>query len=65
MFKSPFWQGGPVGYCFIVRFVSAPFSSWLANMEHATISGIVTVLFAHVGSEDIEVFGSSPFNGSC
>ena len=58
-----FSQRGPIGYCFIIRFVSASFHSWLANLGHATISGIVTVLLAHGarGSEDIEVFGDLSF----
>jgi len=50
------WQWDPIGYCFIIRFVSAPFRSWLASFGHATISGIVTVLLPHGSSEHIKIF---------
>ena len=59
---SLFWQRGPISYCFVIRFISVPFLSWLDNLGHPTISGIVTVLLAHFGSEDIEVFGNLSFH---
>ena len=44
-----FWQQGPISYS-VIFFVSAPFHSWLANLGHVSISGIVTMLLAHDGS---------------
>ena len=72
MFKNPFfkslklfWQRGPIGYCFVICFVSVPFHFWLANLGHVIILLIATVLLAHGGSEDIEVFRISPFIAPC
>ena len=46
----------------IVRFVFAPFSSWLANYGHVTISGIVVVLLAHGRFKYIKMFGDLSFH---
>ena len=41
----------------MVRFVFTPFSYWLANYGHVTISGIVAMLLAHGRFKYIKMFG--------
>ena len=47
---------------FIICFASSPFRSWPADFGHVAISGIITVLLVHGGSEYTEMLGDATFH---
>ena len=44
---------------FIICFTFSPFRSWRSDFGDVAISGIVTVLLVHGGSEYTEMFGDA------